>query len=73
MENKRRKETPIRSMVKSITWRAVATLTTIILVYIFTKHIGISLTIGVLEVIIKLAVYYLHERAWIRIKWGIEE
>jgi len=63
-------ETPLRSVVKAISWRASATLTTIALVFIFTKKITIALSIGGLEMILKLLIYYLHERFWNRIKWG---
>ncbi len=67
-----RKETPIRSIAKSVTWRVLATFTTIILVYLFTGKIGLSLAVGVLEVIVKLIIYYFHERAWVKIRWGLK-
>jgi uncharacterized membrane protein len=59
-----------RSVAKSITWRVLATLTTTTLVYIFTGEVGLSLSIGVLEATFKMLIYYLHERAWNKIKWG---
>ncbi|MBX5326456.1 MAG: DUF2061 domain-containing protein [Candidatus Bathyarchaeia archaeon] len=57
-------EKPIRSLIKTISWRLLATLITVLLALAFTKDIGISTSIGILELIIKTAVYYLHERAW---------
>ena len=65
-------EKHVRSIAKAITWRVLATLTTIVLVYIFTKNIVLSFSVGVLEVVVKMIVYYLHERAWSRISWGIK-
>ncbi len=59
-----------RSLVKALTWRVIASLTTMVLVYIFTKEWKLSLGIGVLDVSIKLLFYYLHERGWNKIKWG---
>lgn len=59
-----------RSIAKSITWRVSATIATIILVYIITKDIRVSLGIGFIEVFLKLFLYYLHERVWNNIKWG---
>ncbi|PLX21820.1 hypothetical protein C0584_01820 [Candidatus Parcubacteria bacterium] len=59
-----------RSIVKSITWRLSATLATIILVYVVTRDIKASLGIGLIEVFLKLFLYYLHERVWNKIKWG---
>jgi len=64
------KETHLRSFLKGITWRIIATLTTMILVFIFTGNFVLTLSVGSLEIISKLIFYYLHERVWNRIKWG---
>ena len=61
-----------RSIVKAITWRIIATLTTMTLVYIFTGQIELVLSVGALDVVTKLFFYYLHERAWNKTKWGKE-
>ena len=60
-----------RSVVKAITWRAMATLTTTSIVFIATSNISLSLGVGFFDVVIKLALYYFHERAWGTIAWGI--
>ncbi|MEO1714091.1 MAG: DUF2061 domain-containing protein [Bacteroidota bacterium] len=58
------KESHLRSIMKGITWRVVAT-TTIILIALFkTGDISLALEIGAIEFFIKFALYYLHERAW---------
>jgi len=59
-----------RSLLKTTSWRVIATLTTVILVYIFTGNLSISLGVGSLEVITKTVLYYLHERAWSRVRFG---
>jgi len=59
-----------RSFVKGVTWRFLATLTTMILVYIFTGDLSLTLGIGILEVTAKIILYYLHERAWENVTWG---
>lgn len=64
------KETHARSLTKTISWRFIATLTTTVLVYIFTGSLTLSLGVGFFEVISKLIFYYLHERAWDGISWG---
>jgi len=64
------KEQHLRSIVKAFSWRIIATLLTILIVYFFTKRIALSLGVGVVEVFAKMFFYYLHERAWIRIPWG---
>ena len=48
----------------------IVTLTTMMLVYIFTKKITLSLGIGIIQVIIKMIVYFLPECLWLRIKLG---
>ncbi len=62
--------TKTRSFFKTLTWRAIATLVTVILVYAFTGKLSISLGVGALEISSKIVLYYLHERAWNRIKFG---
>lgn len=64
------KENHKRTIVKTITWRMLATITTFTLVLIFTGNIELSLSVGFLEVFSKLFIYYLHERAWNKIAWG---
>lgn len=53
-----------RHIAKSITWRIVGTLDTIILSGILTGSWAMGLTIGGVEVITKMILYFLHERAW---------
>ncbi len=60
-----------RSIVKSVSWRVSATATTITLAYLFTGSLTTSLSIGGLEVVAKLVLYYLHERAWSNISGGL--
>ena len=63
-----------RHILKAITWRVIATLTTVFIAWIFTNEIEIALKFGAVEVIIKLLAYYLHERAWYKwIKFGLKK
>ena len=63
-------ETPLRSAVKALSWRVIATLTTMSLVYAFTRRLTLALGVGALEVVCKLVFYYAHERAWNHTRWG---
>ena len=65
------KDKNIISILKGVTWRIVGTIDTITLSYIFTGSIGNSLKIGISEVFTKIFLFYLHERAWFKIDWGI--
>ncbi|MEO1263210.1 MAG: DUF2061 domain-containing protein [Bacteroidota bacterium] len=58
------KESHIRSVVKGITWRIIATSTIILIAYFSTGDVTLALEIGFIEFFIKLLLYYLHERAW---------
>jgi len=60
----------VRSVAKGISWRILATLTTVFLVFIFTGKLTLAFGIGLLEVLAKLGFYYVHERVWNGIKWG---
>ncbi|MFY7672656.1 DUF2061 domain-containing protein [Tenacibaculum sp. MEBiC06402] len=63
-------EKPIRSIVKSISWRAVGTIDTILISWIITRKIDTALSIGAIELITKMILYFFHERVWNTIKWG---
>jgi len=67
------KETKIRSVVKTISWRILATVTTISLVYIFIGDTTIAFTVGGIEVFLKMLIYFFHERVWDKLKFGRHE
>jgi len=63
-----------RHILKTVTWRIVGTLDTMILSWIITGSLKIGMTIGGVELITKMVLYYLHERAWYRYsKFGLNE
>lgn len=64
------KETKLRSLLKSISWRIIATLITTTVAYFLTGKIDTALEIGGLDMIIKLTVYFFHERLWGKIPIG---
>lgn len=64
------KDSHIRSILKGITWRIVATTTTTLIAYFVTGEIGMALSIGGIEFVGKVFIYYLHERAWLLVPEG---
>ena len=60
------KQSRIRHIAKTATWRLVGTVDTILLGWLVSGDATIGLTIGGLEMVTKMALYYLHERAWFR-------
>ena len=63
-------EKPYRSVAKTISWRTVGTLDTIIISYFITGNLVMAASIGSIEVITKMILYYFHERVWNRLKFG---
>ena len=60
-------ESRVRSVAKAFTWRITATLTTAIIAFLVTGELGTAVAIGSIEFFAKFAIYYAHERAWVRI------
>jgi len=59
-----------RSLTKTISWRIVGSIDTMIITYIITGNWKFGLAVGSVEVMTKIVLYYIHERVWERIKWG---
>ena len=60
-----------RHIAKTITWRLLATATTIVLAWIISGDPMIGLQVGGWEFFIKMLLYYVHERAWYKINFGL--
>ncbi len=68
------RDRPIKSIVKTITWRIIASTTTFGIAMLFfrddpnaaQKATGVALT----ESVIKMFLYFFHERAWAQLRWG---
>ena len=63
-------EKPYRSVVKTISWRTVGTIDTIVVSYFITGNLIMAASIGSIEVLTKMALYYFHERAWNKLSFG---
>jgi uncharacterized membrane protein len=69
-----RADKPIKSIIKSFSWRIVGTLDTMLISYVITGKITIAVSIGSVEVFTKTILYYFHERLWAhihRIKFNV--
>ena len=66
------KDSNKRHIIKTFTWRFIATLDTIILGFIITGNLMTGLKIGGAEIITKMVLYYGHEKLWYRIDYGLE-
>jgi adenylylsulfate kinase len=64
------KETNKRSIVKGITWRMLATTTTMVIVYIFFGRLDLAIATGLIESVFKIGLFWVHEKAWFKVRWG---
>jgi uncharacterized membrane protein len=59
-----------RTIVKTMTWRITASLTIFIIAWFITGDLLIGVSIGSIEAIAKIFLYYYHERIWNNINWA---
>jgi len=60
-----------RHVAKTITWRLLGTIDTMIIGWFITGNPITGLKIGGVEVITKMFLYYFHERLWFRVNLGL--
>lgn len=59
-----------RSLAKAISYRLLGSLATAFIFFVLTGKIGLSVGAGALDMIVKLALYFIHERIWNHIGFG---
>lgn len=62
-----------KHLSKTVTWRIIGTADTMLLSWIISGNPLTGLQIGVAEIITKMLLYYLHERSWLRINFGLDK
>jgi uncharacterized membrane protein len=62
-----------RHLIKTITWRILGTLDTILLAWLISGDPMIGLKIGLIEVVTKMLLYFLHEKVWYKFNFGLEQ
>jgi uncharacterized membrane protein len=60
-----------RHIAKTVTWRIIGTMDTMLLAWFITGNPLTGLKIGMIEVVTKMALYYFHERAWYKFDYGL--
>ncbi|MSR77123.1 MAG: DUF2061 domain-containing protein [Candidatus Omnitrophica bacterium] len=63
-------ETRARSFAKALSWRFLATFITAFIVWGLTGEAKFGLTVGLIDTSVKLFIYFIHERVWLRISFG---
>lgn len=59
-----------RSIAKAVSYRLLGSIVTAFIVYAFSGNAKVSAGVGALDIVAKLALYYLHERLWNHISFG---
>lgn len=62
-----------RHVAKTITWRIVGTMDTMMLGWLISGDPMIGVKIGGVEAITKMVLYFIHERAWYRVNYGLPQ
>jgi len=60
------KDSHLRSVVKGFTWRIIASTTIFVITYFTTGEMDLALKVTSIEFVVKIFLYYLHERAWLK-------
>jgi uncharacterized membrane protein len=59
-----------RSLAKSLTWRVIAIVSTLLIGYAMTGSWAFALSLTLVSNVINFVLYYLHERVWLGVSWG---
>lgn len=60
-----------RSIVKALTYRFWQSLNTFLISLVITGKIDMAAAIVSIEVVVKIVIYFFHERIWSKIRWGL--
>ena len=63
-------DTPLRSLIKTITWRVTGSSATFLISYVISGNIAVAGTIAVVQLTANTILYFVHERLWNKLKWG---
>ena len=59
-----------RSLAKALSWRLCALVITAIVALYLSENVVVALSIALSDSLIKIGAYYLHERAWMNVRFG---
>ncbi len=59
-----------RTLVKALVFRIISAISSFILIYALTGNVGFGIKFTIIDSVIKISLYFIHERTWIKIKWG---
>jgi len=62
-----------RAIVKTLCYRLFMVLITVVVAWVFVGDLGSALNIGIVANVVKTVTYYVYERAWDHITWGLSQ
>ncbi len=63
-------ESHARSLLKALTWRVGGLVVTVLVAWVLTRRATLAASIGAADTVVKLVAFYVHERLWLRIRFG---
>jgi adenylylsulfate kinase len=63
-------ESHSRSIAKAISYRVLASTSTMLIFYLFSRDVTLSVGAGALDMVVKIGLYFFHERLWNHIQFG---
>jgi len=59
-----------RSLAKAISYRILGSLSTALIFYVLSGKLTLSIGAGALDMVVKIGLYFVHERMWNHIHFG---
>lgn len=61
-----------RSFAKAVSWRITASFATFVISFIVSSDLSVAGTIAAIQLFVNFILYFIHERVWNKISWGIK-
>ena len=62
-----------RAIVKTLCYRVFMIVITVVVAWAFVDNVGAALSIGLVSNLLKTVTYYVYERTWDHITWGVSQ
>ena len=66
-------ETTRRSLVKTISWRLIGSSAVLLISFLLTGDVALAGSIAIIQLVINTLLYFIHERIWNKVQWGINK
>jgi len=65
-------ESTKRSLVKTVSWRLTGSFSTFLITYLISGNFAIASSVALVQITANTILYFIHERLWNRVSWGLE-